>query len=170
MTASRNYRGSLARRMDSHGRVDAVAATTSSSSSFSAPSEYHVVRSESLQPLPSCPSLLRFATSFLLREFLLAAARAPRRVRTRRPSPFHHVFSVREQLPHKLGLGPPSPVLLVRPSPSFLSFKSSRLLALVRVAPWGMILVHVQNIMRRQGREPGRESSVLRIWEGIGLA
>ena len=78
--------------------------------------------SQRLQPLSSCPSLLGFATSFLLREFLLAAARAPRRVRTRRSTTFHHVFAVREELPHEFGLGPSPPVLLVRPSPSFLSF------------------------------------------------
>ena len=103
--------------------------------------------SQRLQPLPSCPSLLGFATSFFLGEFLLAAARAPRRVRSGSPSPFHHVFSVREELSHKLGLRPSPPVLLVRPSPSFLSFKSSRLLALVRVAPGRVVLVDVENIM-----------------------
>lgn len=126
--------------------------------------------SQRLQPLSRGPSLLGFSTALLLREFLLAAARAPRRVRPRRPSTLHHVFSVREELSHKLGLRPSPPVILVRPSPSFLSFKSSRLLALVRVAPGRVVLVDVENIMRRQGREPGRESSVLRIREGIGLA
>ena len=126
--------------------------------------------SKRLQPLPSGPRLLGFPTALFLRQLLLAAARAPRRVRTRRSTTFHHVFAVREELPHELRLRPPSPVLLVRPSTTFFPLKRSRLLALVRVAPGRVILVDVQDIMRRQGREPGREARVLRIRERIGLA
>ena len=106
--------------------------------------------SQSLEAFPCRSGFFRFATSFFLREFLLAAARAPSSVRPCSPSTLHHFLAMRDELPHEFGLGPSPPVLLIRPSTSFFPLKRSRLLALVRVAPGRVVLVDVQNIVRRQ--------------------
>ena len=40
----------------------------------------------------------------------------------------------------------------------------------MRVAPGRVVLIHVENIVRRQRSEPGRKARILRIWERVGLA
>ena len=54
----------------------------------------HVVRPESLQAPPRGPALVGLLAPLDLLQFLLAAARTPRRVGPRRPAPLHDLLPV----------------------------------------------------------------------------